>query len=282
MYGSELRPLSLGEILDRTFSLYRRKFLLLAGISALPSAVVLIFSLAETLLMPNPLRGGAAAQSPVAAIVWVFVTLITYLLSSLGFSVSLGALVFATADLYLNRPTGIAACLRRAFSNFWRIVGIAWLTSLAVGVGFVLLIIPGIYLACRLIITMASGVVEGRGPGDSINRSLALTSESAGRAFVVGLLYAVIYYSLFIALAFCIGIVPAIMGLKQDTVYLTSIGLQVGSFLISAVCAPILALSTTIFYFDLRVRKEGFDLQIMIDPSSEQATPFDRGLSLRP
>lgn len=32
----DLRPLSLGEILDRTFTLYRRNFLLFAGIIAIP------------------------------------------------------------------------------------------------------------------------------------------------------------------------------------------------------------------------------------------------------
>src|ERR1700722_12618250 len=47
MTGLELRPLSLGEILDRTFTLYRRYFLLFLGISAIPQLLVLAFQLVQ-------------------------------------------------------------------------------------------------------------------------------------------------------------------------------------------------------------------------------------------
>jgi len=43
----DLRPLSIGEILDRTFTLYRRYFLLFVGISAIPQILVLAFRLAQ-------------------------------------------------------------------------------------------------------------------------------------------------------------------------------------------------------------------------------------------
>ncbi len=36
MAALDLRPLSLGELLDRTFFLYRRNFLLFVGIAAIP------------------------------------------------------------------------------------------------------------------------------------------------------------------------------------------------------------------------------------------------------
>jgi len=49
MNGLDLRPLSLGDILDRTFSLYRRHFLLFIGIAGIPQLLVLVFSLAQTL-----------------------------------------------------------------------------------------------------------------------------------------------------------------------------------------------------------------------------------------
>src|SRR5260370_21458674 len=48
----DLRPLSIGELLDRTFSLYRRNFLLFIGISAIPQLLVLAMRLAQTALMP--------------------------------------------------------------------------------------------------------------------------------------------------------------------------------------------------------------------------------------
>src|SRR5580658_4326837 len=73
----ELRPLSLGELLDRTFSLYRRHFWLFVGIMAIPSAFmipanVLLLSVQGSILntassgrpptVPTPgLIGGIAA-----------------------------------------------------------------------------------------------------------------------------------------------------------------------------------------------------------------------------
>src|SRR2546429_8833007 len=54
MADLDLRPLSLGEILDRTFTLYRKHFLLFAGITAIPQLLVLALRLAQTLFMTSP------------------------------------------------------------------------------------------------------------------------------------------------------------------------------------------------------------------------------------
>jgi hypothetical protein len=48
---------------------------------------------------------------------------------------------------------------------------------------------------------------------------------------------------------------------------------QVGSAIGSILVTPILRIATAVFYFDLRVRKEGFDLQFMMDPNSAQRVP---------
>jgi len=54
MAGLDLRPLTLGEILDRTFSLYRRHFLLFLGITAIPQLLILALNLTQTLLTKMP------------------------------------------------------------------------------------------------------------------------------------------------------------------------------------------------------------------------------------
>jgi hypothetical protein len=43
--------------------------------------------------------------------------------------------------------------------------------------------------------------------------------------------------------------------------------IQVGTFLIGIVVGPFLLIATSVFYYDLRVRKEAFDLQLMMNPS---------------
>ncbi|MGD0956950.1 MAG: hypothetical protein ABR953_08975 [Candidatus Acidiferrales bacterium] len=54
MADLDLRPLSLGEILDRTFSLYRRNFLLFLGITALPHLLILALNLVRTFPAASP------------------------------------------------------------------------------------------------------------------------------------------------------------------------------------------------------------------------------------
>jgi hypothetical protein len=81
MTGLDLRPLSLGDILDRTFSLYRRHFLPFMGISGIPQVLVLALSLSQTALqaaMPRaqldlPLTlAFLALYIPIAVVAYLF------------------------------------------------------------------------------------------------------------------------------------------------------------------------------------------------------------------
>ena len=50
----DLRPLSLGEVLDRTFSLYRRHFPVFMGIAAIPHLLTLALGLLQVLYIQHP------------------------------------------------------------------------------------------------------------------------------------------------------------------------------------------------------------------------------------
>ncbi len=172
--------------------------------------------------------------------------------------------------------------VRHVFSEFWSVVGIVWLNGLAIFFGVILLVLPGIYFACRLLVCLPAGLIEKRGPGDSITRSKNLTSGFAGRSFIILLLYIVITYSLWIGMALLVAAGPGLVSNNPATMRWAAILFQLGGFVIGSIATPILAISISVFYFDLRVRKEGFDLQFMMDPDSERSTPSDRGLSLLP
>ncbi|MGH9811917.1 MAG: hypothetical protein ACRD4T_02160, partial [Candidatus Acidiferrales bacterium] len=61
----DLRPLSLGELLDRTFSLYRNHFWLFVGITAIPYLLLLgpglLIDAAQSMIRENPLLAGLTA-----------------------------------------------------------------------------------------------------------------------------------------------------------------------------------------------------------------------------
>jgi hypothetical protein len=275
----DLRPLSIGELLDRTFSLYRRNFVLFAGIAAIPHLLVLAVKLAQVAVMPVAGRvttlppapelqaasPGLVSGSPVAygafALLGVVIAIVALLFSQ-------GGTVFAVSDLYLGRQTTIGQSFSRAKSELGTLFGVLFLNGLVTIVSFLLLIIPGIYMMCRLSVAVPAALLENLGPRDSLERSFALTKDNAGRSFLIYLLYFVILYAavMLFAIPFAIG-----MGLSQNdpvTLRTWSALSVVGSFVAEVLITPILTIGMAIFYFDLRVRKEAFDIQLMMNPQA--------------
>ena len=271
MTAFDLRPLSLGEILDRTFTLYRRNFLLFAGISAIPQTLVLALNVIA-LLFGN--RAAAGALPGVGIVVGVVIGLIVIIVSVLAFFISQGATILAVKELYLGRTASILESLRRTRGEIGPIFGVGLLSGLAVMIGMILLIIPGIFVLCRLLVSVPVLLIEGRGPRDSLSRSWDLTQGAAGRAFVIFLLYMVIVIALALLFVSPFSALAVYAGLKNPEMvrfwtFMADLGNRVSSTLVS----PILLISSSVFYFDLRVRKEAFDLQFMMDPESERITP---------
>ena len=282
----DLRPLSLGELLDRTFTLYRGHFLLFLGISAIPQVFVLVIQLAQALVapasnifsLPNPNLPAQMPQFSVTGFAYMLAFMFAAgIVSVVAYLFSQGATVIAVSDLYLGRTSSLGGAFRRVRGKLAVIFGVVVLTFLAVFAGCVLLIIPGIYIALRLAVGVQAAVLEGVGPGDALSRSFALTKENAGRVFLIFLLYAFLSYGLIALLG-----VPFIVGTflaknNSDLVRMFTMMTQVGSFIASSLVMPFGTIAMSLFYYDMRVRKEGFDLQMMMNPLGELA-PAANGL----
>jgi hypothetical protein len=282
MAGPALRPLSLGEILDRTFSLYRRHFLLFIGITAIPHLLILGMNLWQTVFMRGPqiiTKGPFGAQihqpaggSGVMALgfTWGIIALVIYLIAYLF---SQGGTIYAVSELYLGRTATVESSLRRVWGQLAGLFGVILLNGLAVGAAFILLIIPGIYLACRLITCVPAALLEDLGARESLERSLFLTKDNAGRAFLIYLLYFVLTYAAALLIIGPLGVAVAMHGKDPSMLRILTALVQVATFLMSIVIEPILLIATSVFYYDLRVRKEAFDLQLMMNPSGNIAGP---------
>jgi hypothetical protein len=277
MAALDLRPLSLGELLDRTFSLYRSHFLLFLGISAIPRVFVLLIQLAQTLLSPatgvfsvppNPnLPGQFPVFSPTGiayAAVFGFAAVVASVLASM---LSQGATVFAVSDLYLGSPTTLSGAFRRVRGELGTIFGVAVLGGLAVIGGLILFIIPGIYLALRLAIGVQAAVLENIGPRSALSRSWALTQDNAGRVFLVYFLYGCLLYGAIALFGVPFGVGVVLAKNNPDLVRMFTLLTQVGSFIAEALAIPFATIAMSLFYYDMRVRKEGFDLQVMMNPA---------------
>lgn len=278
MSGVDLRPLSLGEILDRTFSLYRSNFLLFIGISAIPQLLSLAMNLASIAVTPirvaipvspaNPPSLGAVLPQGGGLLLF----LLTLIVASVAYLFSQGGTILAVSDLYLGRSTTIAASLRRVWEDFGSLFGVIFLNGLVIGAASILLIVPGIYVACRLLVCVPAALIEKRGPRESLSRSWDLTRGSAGRSFVIGLLYFVLILGLGLLFSSAVGFLVASNPKDPGMLRLFNAMTQITSSIATILVSPILLIATSVFYYDLRVRKEAFDLQFMLDPNP-QRTP---------
>lgn len=265
MADLDLRPLSLGEILDRTFILYRRNFLLFIGIVALPHLLILGYQLIDLFLLEGK-PGAARTMSPAMGVFALVGMLIGFVVYLVAYLFSQGGTVYAVSELYLGKPTTIRESFNRMRGQFGSLLGVVMLNGMAVGVGFLLLIVPGIYLMCRLITCVPAALLENLGPRDSLERSYTLTKDNAGRAFVIFLLYVTILYG-----AMFLFMMPFIFAIamtaKDPSMLRVAMAFsQVGSFVATVLVTPIFTIATAVFYYDLRVRKEAFDLQVMMNP----------------
>ena len=157
-----MRPLTLGEILDRTVQLYRRNFLIFLGISVLPAAVDVLLSGGFGSFMASKMAGivpGVAGKTPdlksylvlgVAGAAFLLIGVPTLL----GvFSLALSALNYAALALNRGEAVTIRASYRFALRHFWRNVGVLSMQFLLAAVT------PGVVLGGLFMVVGISGAL---------------------------------------------------------------------------------------------------------------------------
>ena len=274
----DLRPLSLGELLDRAFFLYRRNFLLFVGLAAIPYLVFIAVGLGFVLLakFAGPASPVSANHMPLAApaigaigggiFVFVLIFLSLYLLSA-------GATVFAVSEIYTGRQAKIRVVVGLALRRFWSILGVMLLSILIVIPCFIFLIIPGFYVGCRLSVGTAAALIDEIGPMDAIRRSFGLTKGFAGRAFLIILLTVAMSWAIVAVFQIPFIILIAASAKHPMLVVFWTILMEIGNVSGSIFVAPVSTIAFALYYYDLRVRKEAFDLQMMMQAIGADPVP---------
>jgi len=286
------RPRQLSELLDELFRLYRRHFSLIVGVALLVALPGLVWSLATGVYRLNSTSYTnlftTTGTSTVAFNSQQLSNLAgTLLLGGLGALIllpfSVGAVYRAVTDVALGRPATVGVVLRETLARYWPLLGLIGLGILlfigwiiAEAIGFVLLFIPGlavfcaaVYLAVRWSLVVAAMMAEDVGPIRGLGRSWSLVSGSwwrtLGILLIVGILQSIISYALLILFTLFADIF--------STGDFRSALVSVGSTLLSALVSPITTIAVVLLYFDLRVRKEGLDLDQLAQQTSPGPAP---------
>jgi hypothetical protein len=280
--SESLRPMTIGDILHRSIQLYRNNFLKFIGIVLLVKGTYLIlgYILKELIAFFFAGSGEGAAEMAI------------YMDYAIGPSLKVLELLFVTPILiaamtmaisgrFLNRDVGVTEAYRRILKRLLPLLGTVLLRGVIISAVFLacaflglfmllagsqpgLIIMIGGILAGVLLVWYAfipqTVVIEGEGGISAMKRSKYLVKGYFIKAFVLIIL-------IFVAAV-----------LVTET---TSLGIfyllgRYGSFsadgasegasnVISVLLEPFIIAIVTLLYYDFRVRKEGFDLEIMAE-----------------
>jgi hypothetical protein len=268
-----LRPMTLMDVLDESFRLYRANFPLLAGISiglAIPGVAISLLSGGATSVASfyaAALTGGLPPAPPGTGS--VLISLLSYPVQLALVPFQAGTLFAAAYAIVLGLQPGFGQALRAVLKRYWAL----WALSLLYGVAsFALICVPvGIWLLTRLVLAVPALFTEQAPLGRAIERSWALTDRAFWRTFAVVFFTALMGYALqtslagvFIAAA---GVFP---GLPVEIRLLLIISV---ASLMTQLVEPLLALAVTLIYFDARVRREAFDLEMTAYQLSRDLEP---------
>lgn len=282
-----LRALSTSELLDRTFHLYRNHFLTFIGISAIP----------QLSMLPLALGGAAmtARHDRLSATAMLFAGYLIYILAVL---LAQTATVSAVSSLHWEGAISIGGSYSRSWRSFPRVVWIVflifviagalffaivtlaalvgnlladassepWMSVIAVITAFV---VPG-YLTLRWMfawsLVIPVTVLEGGGFITSVRRSRSLVKNSSWRIFVICFLMALLAgVTAFMMQSILLVLVPLFrihdyQGVEAATEAIEAVGIFASTSLLGGLGM----IAICLFYYDQRVRKEAFDLQLMV------------------
>jgi hypothetical protein len=275
--------MSTGMILDRSFRLYLENFTLMIALSAILNIPLLVISLLfnASNIDPATLNSTTVATILIGGILTILALLIIGPLMA-------GATTMAISDIYMGNTATAGAVLSAGWRKAWTllktqlivglmfgglfiaigivlgvitvVLSLAGIPQIAIGILFFFVFLAAmvscvpIFLSYSLIAPVV--MLEGSKNGRVIRqRSWELVKGNRGKVFLIFLVIVVIQ----ILVQVGIGFVSALgVGIGNGSV-VTAIMENFVSLLLT----PISAIAVTLLYYDFRIRKEGFDLEIL-------------------
>jgi hypothetical protein len=314
--NEKLRPMTLGEILDRTAQLYRHNFLTFAGVAAVPMvamfAVAVPFGVAigyMGLFNPRhatPSPGSLIAIFTLAAVIGLPVLLVASVVSQ-------ASLTKTAIGAHMGQKIKVREAIKSVWPRFWRYLWLMVLLGLLVimipaavaggiavaltalgavsdavvrlftGVlSFLAVLAAFVYIVWRWLcycLAMPACIVEEKTAWQSIKRANLLTKGTRGRIFVMYLLVMALTFviSMIADVFMLIGIaILSAMGGSKFGPVATAVGLILGllaRLTLQILIQPIPVIALVLFYYDQRVRIEGYDIELMMEEAGLTSLP---------
>jgi hypothetical protein len=292
--------MSVGEWLDATFTMYRRNFALIASISAvvqIPYALLtwLLFEITGVAtFVRSPFQSfgsqtitSAQAQQLLNSYLGVLAVTLGLILLSLLVVVPLGeaATTRAVSDRYLDRPSSLLAAYRAAWGRLGALIamicililgyagsfavvivlaaligaaGAGGLGALLAVLAFLALVPLVILVYVRTVVAVPAIVLERVSGWGGLKRSWQLISgrfwPTFGRMLLLVLITSIIS-----------GVVSTIFQVPGNLISPNNsfVFEQVAGAIAAVFVGPVTYIGVTLLYYDIRIRKEGFDIEML-------------------
>ena len=272
----DLRPMDFGEILDGSLMIYRRHFglFLKLAVTALSVPLVLVVYFGLRALID-------LQQNPVRALVYLLPIGLVYYVASLVLTTGTIRII---SDSYLGREPQLRDALSLGWSKIWP------LTAVGFGKGIVAMLI---LLGCGVVVGIGVAVLKGAGVllavalvaagtwflffvlcGYGVTTPVVVLEElrssfdAFGRSWELTRSFKLKVAGLFFVAVLLTNFIPSFVFRGLGALFLQSvpplgIALTAVGYVAPLALAPVLAAVITLVYYDLRVRREAFDLQVL-------------------
>ena len=286
-----LRPLGIGEILDVGIKIYRARFAVLVKATVVVLAPVFALSALIRISIPTSdtaedlfeeTQPGATPEIDFGEL-WPLIAggALILILAYLASQIATGACFKAVSGAYLEEEPSWQESVRFGRSKLGSLVWLSFLTAICVIPALFLCLLPGIYLWVAWSVAAPVLLLEDVRGWKALKRSRQLVSGRFWPTIAVLLLSLMITFVVQLVVG---GILVGVVSVSGNEVAL-AIADFIGQTASGVLTTPLSAAVLTVLYFDLRVRKEGFDLELLsrrmgVDPTSvvnpEFLPPQDR------
>jgi hypothetical protein len=232
---------------DAAVEVYRRnpvQFLLLTSLVHVPWMVL------QIVLIGN--RNGLDAL-PLEFLLSIGAFLTWFMLS--------GLVIYLASELYLGREMDAFETLRRMWKRLPAVFVAALVQTLMLFAGAVLFLFPAVWLSALFFAVVPVVVLEGKGPFAAFDRSAELSKGV--KWHVLSALGLVVIIRLVVAG----GVIIVVTLIKDRTLQYLITGAA------NIIIYPLLGIAEALIYYDVRIRKEGFDIEMMAAQDTVSPAP---------
>ena len=294
-----LRPLNFGEVLDTSFNLFKRNFKAVVLVSAVIMVPLsLLGAAAAAGLAPSDLSALEDPNADLEDILGIFGGFfgalgLGSLLQIVGSILVQAATTRIYSESYRGGSMSAGEAMRHGVRRLPGMLGLTLLTTNGTFFGFLLCIAPGVWLYAAWGVAPAALIAEPTSAIKALGRSFNLVKGNWWRVFgllvlaavLVGVITGAVTAPLQFGATFGSGFADNPELVFSGT-YLALNTLVTG--VITAVTLPFTAAVVVAIYYDLRVRKEGYDLERLIadlgaapdastPPTADPSDPFGLG-----